>query len=119
MRDRMKSALARRSRVPQTGAVLSTGAFLAVSMWIGWSEVDLHQILSQRVAPLPTQSHEGVIVFDSDPENCKVFGFDNDSGRIIGLPEKCDDQIITGSDGDPVPLGTLHQMEAIRKSFQR
>jgi hypothetical protein len=117
----MKSALTRRSRVSQTGAVLSTGAFLTVSIWIGWSEVDVDQILSRRVVPLPvpTQSHEGVIVFDIDPENCKVVGFDNDSGRIVGLPEKCDDQIITGSDGDPVPLGTLHQMEAIRKSFQR
>jgi hypothetical protein len=118
MRDRMKSALTRRSRVPQTGAVLSTGAFLVVSIWIGWSGLGLDQILSRRVAPLPTRSHEGVIVFDSEPENCKIIRFDNDTGRFVGLPEKCDDRVAIGSDGNPVPLGTLHHIEAIRRSFQ-
>jgi hypothetical protein len=115
MRVHVKSTLTRRSGAPQIGAALSTGAFLTVSIWIGWSELGFDQTWSRLAAPLPAQSHVGVIVFDIYPENCIIVRFDNDSGRIIGLPKRCDDRVTIDSDDDRVPLGT---MEAIRKSFQ-
>lgn len=118
MRERTKSHRARRSRGAQIGAVLTTGALLAVSIRIAWSGFDLGRVFSQGVAPQPALSHEGAIVFDGETGDCKSFRFDNDSGRIIGSAETCDDRVVLGADGKPVPLGTLHQMEAIRKSFR-
>jgi hypothetical protein len=80
--------------------------------------LDLSQIFSRRVAPQPELSHQGAIVFDGDQEDCKSFKFDNDSGRIIGSAETCGDRDVLGADGKPVPLGTYHRMEAIKKAFQ-
>ena len=58
----------------------------------------------------------GTISFQTDPEHCEQAKFDNITGRITE-PRPCDDRVVFDSRGVPVPIGTLHRLEAIRKSF--
>ena len=58
----------------------------------------------------------GTISLQTEPDHCEQAKFDNVTGRITE-PEPCDDQIVVGSRRIPAPVGTLHRLEAIRKSF--
>lgn len=115
MRQRMKPA--RRSRASKNGAVLTTGVLLALLIWLGRSEFDFNLAFPPR--DTPAQSHKGAILLESDSGDCQSFVFDNDSGQITGSTAACDDdRVALGADNKPVPLGTFHRMQAIRKSFQ-
>jgi hypothetical protein len=58
----------------------------------------------------------GTISFEIDPDHCQQAKFDNVTGRITE-PRPCDNRIISDSRGMPVPMGTMHRLESIRKSF--
>ena len=60
---------------------------------------------------LPT----GTIV-DSDIEFCKRLRFD-DNGRVFHDVAPCDQSSIRDARGQPVPVGTIHRLDAISKSF--
>ena len=53
----------------------------------------------------------GTINIQTDPYRCEQAKFDNVTGRISD-PRPCDDL-----GGMPMPKGTLHRVEEIRKSF--
>ncbi len=58
----------------------------------------------------------GTISFQTDPYHCEQAKFDNITGRITE-PRPCDDRSISDTPVVPVPTGTLHRLEDIRKSF--
>lgn len=58
----------------------------------------------------------GTISFQTDPDQCEQAKFDNVTGQITDL-RPCDDRIISDARGIPVPTGTLHRLQGIRKSF--
>jgi hypothetical protein len=43
--------------------------------------------------------------------------FDNDSGRTIDNIKRCEDNVVLDAKNIPVPVGTLHRLDAISKSF--
>jgi hypothetical protein len=59
----------------------------------------------------------GVIVLQTDEDRCERMKFDNDTGRTIENFKSCDNTVILDSHGVPVPLGTLHRLDAISRSF--
>jgi hypothetical protein len=123
MANVLKSAQRREPRGRQLSAVLLTCFVMGAIVTIGY-ETDWPGLRSLRVsdgtgAPQTAPSHEGSIVLDFDPDNCKMLGFDNDTGRITGPAIPCDDQPALDAHGKPIHLGTLHRMEAISKTFRR
>jgi hypothetical protein len=56
------------------------------------------------------------ITRDSDGKGCWQQIFDNQSGRMTRSQQPCE-ATAYDSHGTPVPLGTIHRLEAISKSF--
>ena len=49
---------------------------------------------------------------DFDGKDCRQQVFDNQTGRVTQSSRPCED-----APGDGVPLGTIHRLNAISKSF--
>jgi hypothetical protein len=63
-------------------------------------------------------TRNGTIVVQTGENRCEFRKFDNGSGRIIVENTKsCNDPVILDSYGVPVPMGTVHRLNAISKSF--
>jgi hypothetical protein len=56
------------------------------------------------------------ITRDSDGQGCWQQIFDNQTGRMTRSQQPCEATAYDSS-GTPVPLGTVHRLEAISKSF--
>jgi hypothetical protein len=59
----------------------------------------------------------GKIVVQDGSSDCKQKNFDNQSGRISDDTSPCDDRVVLDAHGFPVPVGTIHRLDAISKSF--
>ncbi len=55
-------------------------------------------------------------IAESDIEFCKRLRFD-DNGRAFQDVVPCDQSSIRDARGQPVPVGTIHRLDAISKSF--
>jgi hypothetical protein len=56
------------------------------------------------------------ITNDSDGKGCWQQIFDNQTGRMVRTPQPCE-ATVYDSKGAPVPVGTIHRLDAISKSF--
>jgi hypothetical protein len=61
----------------------------------------------------------GTIVRQTDANRCEHMKFDNDSGRTLENFKSCKNAVVLDSRGVPVPMGTVHRLDAISKSFFR
>jgi hypothetical protein len=61
--------------------------------------------------PVPTGT-----IPENDAEFCKRLKFD-DSGRVFQDVVPCDQSGPRDARGQPVPVGTMHRLDAISKSF--
>jgi hypothetical protein len=59
----------------------------------------------------------GTVMLQTDENRCEVLKFDNDSGRAVDRARRCDKNVTFDARGVPVPLGTVHRLDAISKSF--
>jgi hypothetical protein len=62
-------------------------------------------------------SRTGKIVLQTNPDQCEQMKFDNDAGRVIEGLKPCDNKVILDEHGRPLPLGTIHRLDAISRSF--
>jgi hypothetical protein len=60
--------------------------------------------------------HTATITNASDANGCIQQQFDNKTGRMTRLPEPCE-TMTRDANGVPVPVGTIHRMDAISKAF--
>lgn len=78
---------------------------------------------SQRIAERPTPAHDadesrtGKIVLQTNPDQCAEMKFDNANGRFVDGLKPCDNQIEFDEHGRPIPMGTIHRLDAISRSF--
>jgi hypothetical protein len=56
------------------------------------------------------------ITKDLGSKGCSQEAFDNKTGRMTRSPQPCDATTYDGN-GMPVPVGTIHRLDAISKSF--
>jgi hypothetical protein len=56
------------------------------------------------------------ITQDSGGKGCSRQTFDNQTGRMTRTPQPCE-ATTYDSNGVPVPLGTIHRLDAISKAF--
>ena len=66
----------------------------------------------------PKDTHAGKIILKTNPDQCEQMKFDNDSGRITGDIGTCDSKVVLDPNGMPVPIGTIHRLNAIGDSFR-
>jgi hypothetical protein len=59
----------------------------------------------------------GVIVRQRGQDDCVVRKFDNDTDRTIDDSEQCHSHVALDGQGRPIPVGTIHRLESISKSF--
>jgi hypothetical protein len=56
------------------------------------------------------------ITNNSDDKDCSQQIFDNQTGRMVRAARPCD-ATTYDRNGNPVPVGTIHRLDAISKSF--
>jgi hypothetical protein len=76
--------------------------------------VNLAQIASETTGQ--NLGSAKVIIDASDGSGCRQRAFDNQTGRMVRSQQPCDSTTLDGS-GAPVPVGTIHRLDAISKSF--
>jgi hypothetical protein len=60
----------------------------------------------------------GTIILQTAPHQCRHITFDNnDSRRDTEGAGPCDDDVVLDAEGKPIPIGTMHRLNAISKSF--
>jgi hypothetical protein len=59
----------------------------------------------------------GKIVLQTDPDQCAHMKFDNTDGRLIENLKPCEKDIRFDARGRAMPMGTVHRLDAISKSF--
>ena len=66
----------------------------------------------------PEVSRTGTVVLRTDPDQCAQATFDNNSGKF-SESKPCDSGLRFDEYGKPIPLGTIHRLDAISRSFLR
>jgi hypothetical protein len=61
--------------------------------------------------------HIGNIREERGGQECTLAKFDNDTGRTIEDSHHCENTAVLNAHGVPVPVGTVHRLESISKSF--
>ena len=75
-----------------------------------------HQASQAAVADVAENAHAGTVIVQKDNQECQQRTFDNDSGRMSDAATPCS-KIVLDEHGVPVPMGTVHRLNAISKSF--
>jgi hypothetical protein len=62
--------------------------------------------------------YSGAIVLEKSENQCEFRQFDNESGRmIVDIIKRCKAPDVLDSHGVPRPMGTIHRLDAISRSF--
>ncbi len=77
--------------------------------------------LLERSMPTPGSegTRVGTIILRPDSDRCEQMKVDNDSGRNLEEAKPCDNKVILDAHGKPMPMGTVHRLDAISRSFFR
>lgn len=59
----------------------------------------------------------GTLTVQTDENKCELMKFDNETGRTIQNTARCRNDVTMDAHGAPVPVGTVHRLDAISKSF--
>lgn len=93
-------------------------AFLAVAA-LGFTQGWFYspgQSATGEAADRP-QSHVGTITQQIGDQQCLIAKFDNDTGRTIEDATHCEKNVVLDAKGVPIPMGTVHRLDSISKSF--
>ena len=93
--------------------------FVLLTMVASLSMAWLYQDTSHREAQLSRFNDAGVgsIVVETDRQHCELLKFDNYTGRTVENARRCQNTIVLDANGVQVPLGTVHRLGSISKSF--
>lgn len=62
-------------------------------------------------------SQAGTVVVQSGQDACDILKFDNNTGRTIDSSQHCHSSVVRDARGTPVPMGTVHRLNSISRSF--
>jgi hypothetical protein len=65
----------------------------------------------------PRDVRIGTVELQTGQGQCDLLKFDNDTGRTIEGSKRCHSGVPLDANGLPVPMGTVHRLGSIRKSF--
>ena len=93
-------------------AVVTTVAVIAAESLISRQLSRAPQVASAA----PDADRTARITKDFGGKDCSQEIFDNQTGRTTRSPQPCDATALDGN-GAPIPLGTIHRLDAISKAF--
>jgi hypothetical protein len=111
---------AKRSKRWYLLVIVAAACAVIIYLGLNWQ---LGSALSQRIAERPApaadvdESRTGKIVLQTNSDQCAEMKFDNTSGRLVDGLKPCDNQIKFDEHGRPIPMGTIHRLDAISRSF--
>jgi len=100
--------------------VCMLAAFISLAMTTDFTTLWVFQAASERQkqsADAEAGTRTGTVMLQTDEKRCEVLKFDNDSGRAVDRARRCDNNVTFDTRGVPVPVGTVHRLDAISKSF--
>jgi hypothetical protein len=62
-------------------------------------------------------SQIGTLTLQTDENKCELMKFNNETGRTIEHDARCQKDVALDAHGVPVPMGTVHRLDAISRSF--
>jgi hypothetical protein len=106
----------RRALIIISSGVLFVAIPAAVVMMIAAKSAILPN-RAQTTSAMPDYDiHVAKITNDSDGKECSQQIFDNQTGRMVRSARPCE-ATTYDRNGAPVPVGTIHRLDAISKSF--
>jgi hypothetical protein len=96
--------------------MLLMAVLIAVVVIEGGPRMPLHALNSAAPAMPEGDFRTAKITKESDGRGCSRQVFDNQTGSMGRTQEPCE-ATSYDADGAPVPVGTLHRLDAISKSF--
>jgi hypothetical protein len=115
-----RSGRERKGWIILTGGICLLAMFISLAMAMDFTTLlsfhasSKREIQSAKLAPART----GVIVLETGDNRCEFRKFDNDTGRmIVEKIQRCNETLKLDRHGVPVPMGTVHRLDAISKSI--
>jgi hypothetical protein len=113
-----------RSVARKTGPQRRRGVIIGCCGALLVAAVTAAVLMSRHSSPAPQIAmatpdgdfHIARIIRDSGGKECWQETFNNQTGRVTRSPQPCE-ATRYDSNGVPVPLGTIHRLDAIGKSF--
>lgn len=108
----------RRALIVGCGILFVAGLGFVLVMTAGLP-MSTHLTASTQTASEAPDNNLGsakVTIDSADGGGCRKQVFDNQTGRMTRSQQPCDTTARDGN-GTPIPLGTIHRLEAISKSF--
>jgi hypothetical protein len=98
-------------------SVITLGAGICAAIAVRKFPVAMPASASSPQTENPANMQIGVIKQQSETEQCTVMSFENDSGRTVDTARHCEKTVSLDAHGNPTPVGTMHRLESISKSF--
>jgi hypothetical protein len=96
--------------------MLLMAVLIVVVVMEGGPRMHLHALNSAAPAMPEGDFRTAKITKESDGRGCWRQIFDNQTGSMVRSQEPCD-ATSYDANGAPVPVGTIHRLDAISKSF--
>lgn len=115
-RQHSHSARTRRTLFRAIGV---TTMFVALTVIASFSMARLYRATSSEVVQAANSNDTGVgkVVVETNKQNCEILKFDNYAGRTMDISTRCQKTVVFDAKGFPVPLGTVHRLDSISRSF--
>jgi hypothetical protein len=99
--------------------IVAAACAAIVYLGLNWRLGSAPQRIAERPAPSAgaDESRTGRIVLQTNPDHCAEMKFDNTDGRVVDGLKPCDNQIKFDERGRPIPMGTIHRLDSISRSF--
>jgi hypothetical protein len=97
-------------------AVIGSAAFVADPLGLLQSQASPD---SPSAGTAANDQRMGTIIVQIAPHQCQHVTFDNNdgSGRVSQGLGPCEDDVVFDAQGRPIPMGTMHRLNAISQSF--
>lgn len=99
--------------------VFASALCVSLAAIVAFSVVQLGRSGSSNGAQLDNSNDVGIgtVVRQTNREQCELVKFDNYTGRTIENSGHCENMVVQDARGVPIPLGTIHRLDSISRSF--
>ena len=98
--------------------VVAVGVLITAVAMVAMVFIPLPPPKVEKVESRSEPNSVGTIVLHSGSSGCQEKSFNNQTGQISDRSSQCPSDVVLDARGMPVPIGTLHTLNSISKSFK-